>query len=153
VADILRRARCPVFLTANKADNLRLRQAAPEFYALGLREVYPISALHGTGVADLLDDVITALPPPASEGTWEVDETVKLAIVGRPNVGKSSLLNRLLGEERAIVSPIPGTTRDAIDTYLEWKEPPSASGSPPSFPPILSPPLGGAKGGEARPSH
>ena len=136
VADILRRSRCPVFLAANKADNLRLRQAAPEFYALGLGEIYPISALHGTGVADLLDDVITALPPPASEGTWEVGETVKLAIVGRPNVGKSSLLNRLLGEERAIVSPIPGTTRDAIDTYLEWKEPPSASGSPPSFPPI-----------------
>lgn len=118
VADILRRAHCPVFLAANKADNMRLHQAALEFYALGLGVVHPISALHGTGVADLLDEVIEALPP--SEPEVE-DERTKLAIVGRPNVGKSSLLNRLLGEERAIVSPIPGTTRDAIDTYLEWE--------------------------------
>jgi len=118
VADILRHARCPVFLVANKADNARLRQAALEFYALGLGAVHPISALHGTAVADLLDEVVGALPP--AEPTVE-DEWIKLAIVGRPNVGKSSLLNRLLGEERAIVSPIPGTTRDAIDTYLEWE--------------------------------
>jgi GTP-binding protein len=118
VADILRRARCPVFLAANKADNPGLRQAALEFYGLGLGTVYPISALHGTGVADLLDDVVEALPP--SEPETE-DESIKLAIVGRPNVGKSSLLNKLLGEERAIVSPVPGTTRDAIDTYLEWE--------------------------------
>jgi GTP-binding protein len=118
VAEILRRARCPVFLAANKADNERLRQDALEFYALGLGEVHPISALHGTGVADLLDEVVKALPPSEPEAE---DETVKIAIVGRPNVGKSSLLNRLLGEERAIVSPIAGTTRDAIDTYLEWE--------------------------------
>ncbi len=118
VADILRRARCPVFLAANKADNPGLRQAALEFYGLGLGTVYPISALHGTGVADLLDDVVEALPP--SEPETE-DDSIKLAIVGRPNVGKSSLLNKLLGEERAIVSPVPGTTRDAIDTYLEWE--------------------------------
>ncbi len=118
VAEILRRARCPVFLAANKADNPRLRQAALEFYALGLETVYPVSALHGIGVADLLDDVVEALPP--SELEVE-DESVKLAIVGRPNVGKSSLLNKLLGEERTIVSPVPGTTRDAVDTYLEWK--------------------------------
>ncbi len=119
VADILRRARCPVFLAVNKADNDRLRQAALEFYSLGLAAtVYPISALHGTGVADLLDAVVDSLPPAA-----EVEEAApgsRLAIVGRPNVGKSSLLNRLLGEERAIVSPLPGTTRDAIDTRLEW---------------------------------
>jgi GTP-binding protein len=118
VADVLRRSRRPVFLAANKADNARLRQDALEFYALGLETVHPISALHGTGVADLLDDVIEALP--ISQPDIE-DESVKLAIVGRPNVGKSSLLNKLLGEERAIVSPIPGTTRDAIDTYLEWE--------------------------------
>jgi len=118
VANILRRSRCPVFLAANKADNPRLRQAALEFYALGLGDVYPISALHSTGVADLLDDVVDALPPAKPEVE---DERIKLAIVGRPNVGKSSLLNKLLGEERAIVSPIPGTTRDAIDTYLEWE--------------------------------
>jgi GTP-binding protein len=119
VADILRRARCPVFVAANKADNARLRQDALEFYALGLGTVYPVSALHGTGVADLLDDVVETLTP--SEEPEAEDETIKLAIVGRPNVGKSSLLNKLLGEQRAIVSPIPGTTRDAIDTYLEWE--------------------------------
>jgi GTP-binding protein len=119
VADILRHARCPVFLVANKADNARLCQDALEFYALGLGTVYPISALHGTGVADLLDDVVEALTP--FEPEVDEDERIKLAIVGRPNVGKSSLLNRLLGEERAIVSPVPGTTRDAIDTDLEWE--------------------------------
>jgi len=119
VADILRRARCPVFVAANKADNARLRQDALEFYALGLGTVYPISALHGTGVADLLDDIVKTLRP--SEEPEAEDERTKLTIVGRPNVGKSSLLNKLLGEQRAIVSPIPGTTRDAIDTYLEWE--------------------------------
>ncbi len=118
VAEILRQSQKPVFLAANKAESPRTREAAVEFYELGLEEVHPISALHGYGVADLLDRVVQALP------TWEAepeDESVKLAIVGRPNVGKSSLLNRLLGEERAIVSPVPGTTRDAIDTRLEWE--------------------------------
>jgi len=119
VANILRRARCPIFLAVNKADNPRLCQDALEFYALGMMgEVYPISALHGTGVADLLDDVVEVLSP--SEPEIE-DESVKVAIVGRPNVGKSSLLNKILGEERAIVSPIAGTTRDAIDTHLMWE--------------------------------
>jgi len=103
---------------ANKADNARLRQHALEFYALGLGEVYPISALHGTGTGDLLDQVVASFP---REEEAEEIEAVKIAIVGRPNVGKSSLLNKLLGEERAIVSPIPGTTRDAIDTFLEWE--------------------------------
>lgn len=120
VADILRRARCPVFVAANKADNERLRESAVEFYALGLGEVYPISALHGTGVADLLDAVVATLPP-SEPDSGITAEAVRICIVGRPNVGKSSLLNRLLGEERAIVSPIPGTTRDAIDTHLEWE--------------------------------
>jgi GTP-binding protein len=118
VAAILRRATCPVFLAANKADNEELRQAALEFYSLGLGDVYPISALHGKGVADLLDDLVAQLPDAEPE---QADERVGIAIVGRPNVGKSSLLNKLLGEERAIVSPIPGTTRDAIDTHLEWE--------------------------------
>jgi len=119
VADILRRARCPIFLAANKADNPRLCQDALEFYALGMMgEVHPISALHGTGVADLLDEVVESL----SQTEPEIeDESIKLAIVGRPNVGKSSLLNKMLGEERAIVSPIAGTTRDAIDTHLMWE--------------------------------
>ncbi|RMF37998.1 MAG: ribosome biogenesis GTPase Der [Chloroflexi bacterium] len=119
VAAILRRTHKPVIVAVNKADNAALRQAATEFYALGLGEVYPISALHGTGTGDLLDAVVAALPPAPPEE--EDEESVKIAIVGRPNVGKSSLLNRLLGEERAIVSPIPGTTRDAIDTRLEWE--------------------------------
>ncbi len=118
VADILRRADKPVFLAVNKADNAPRRDAALEFFALGLGEPYAISALHGGGVADLLDDVVAVLPPaPVGE---EEDESVKIAIVGRPNVGKSSLLNRLLGQERAIVSPIPGTTRDAVDTHLSY---------------------------------
>lgn len=121
VADILRRSRCPVFLAANKADNPRLHQDALEFYALGLETVYAISALHSTGVADLLDDVVKVLTPFEPESEEEQDSRIKLAIVGRPNVGKSSLLNKLLGEERVIVSPIAGTTRDAIDTYLEWE--------------------------------
>lgn len=118
VAEILRRTRKPVLVAANKADNLALSQHALEFYALGLGEVYPISALHGTGTGDLLDQVVASFPREEEE---EEIEAVKIAIVGRPNVGKSSLLNKLLGEERAIVSPIPGTTRDAIDTFLEWE--------------------------------
>ena len=117
VANILRRADKPVFLAVNKADNAARRDVVFEFYALGLGDPYAISALHGTGVADLLDDLVAGLPPAPEE---EEDDSVKIAIVGRPNVGKSSLLNRLLGKERAIVSPIPGTTRDAIDTPITY---------------------------------
>jgi len=122
VAAILRQARCPVFVAANKADNPRLADEAVDFAALGLGTAYPISAIHGIGVADLLDAVVAVLPPvEQAQPPTEPSEAVRISIVGRPNVGKSSLLNRLLGEERAIVSPIPGTTRDAIDTDLEWE--------------------------------
>jgi len=118
VAEVLRRSAKPVLLAANKADNAALRQAAVEFYRLGLGDPYPISALHGTGVGDLLDRVVASLPAEVEE---EEIEAVRIAIVGRPNVGKSSLLNRILGYERAIVHEAPGTTRDAIDTFLEWE--------------------------------
>jgi GTP-binding protein len=118
VASILRRTDRPVLVAANKTDNEARQPAAFEFYALGLDEVFPISALHGTGIGDLLDEVVSSLPVGEDE---EEPEALKIALVGRPNVGKSSLLNKLLGEERAIVSAIPGTTRDATDTYLTWE--------------------------------
>jgi GTPase len=115
---VLRRSNKPVLVAANKAENEARRLAAVEFYALGLGEVYPISALHGLGVGDLLDEVVRSLPVMEEE---EEPDALKIALVGRPNVGKSSLLNKLLGQERAIVSDIPGTTRDTVDTYLSWE--------------------------------
>ena len=121
VANVLRRTDKPVLVAVNKTDNRKREQDAFEFYALGLGEVYPISALHGTGTGDLLDEIVVSLPVLEEE---EEPDALKIALVGRPNVGKSSLLNKLLGEERAIVSAIPGTTRDATDTYLTWEEKP-----------------------------
>lgn len=109
----------PILLVVNKADSPQRRLAAMEFYELGLGEPHPISALHGTGTGDLLDALIAVLPEGGEE---EEDDSVKIAIVGKPNVGKSSLLNRLLGQERVIVSPIPGTTRDAVDTRLTYQD-------------------------------
>jgi GTP-binding protein len=167
-ADLLRTAKAPVLVAANKADNERRELEAAEFYSLGWEETYPISAAHGRGVADLLDAIVWVLPPESPEeverkrreaeaqewarelaegrlarvrrgeaeavelegegaeeeaelpGLETEDEQIAIALVGRPNVGKSSLLNALLGEERAIVSEVPGTTRDAIDTHLRW---------------------------------
>src|SRR5215210_7717641 len=117
VADMLRRADKPTILVANKADSLARRDAAFEFYELGLGDPIAISSYHGSGTGDLLDRVVEALPEAEHE---EEPEGPAIAIVGRPNVGKSSLLNALLGQERSIVSDIPGTTRDAIDTSFEW---------------------------------
>jgi GTP-binding protein len=105
----------PVLLVANKADSEARRLQALQFYELGMGEPHPISAIHGTGTGDMLDALVAVFDKSGEESE---DESVKIAIVGKPNVGKSSLLNRLLGEERAIVSPIPGTTRDAIDTQM-----------------------------------
>jgi GTP-binding protein len=125
VAEILRRYQKtldgkpfpPIFLVVNKCDNDATRAAASQFYELGLGDPYAVSALHGIGIGDLLDNLVAAFPPQAAV---EEDDSVKIAIVGKPNSGKSSLLNKLVGEERAIVSPIPGTTRDAIDTHIEF---------------------------------
>ena len=108
----------PILLVVNRCDNRDRRAAATEFYALGMGDPIPISALHGTGTGDMLDELVEALQVDAQDEPDSEDDAVSIAIVGRPNVGKSSLLNRLLGEQRVIVSPIPGTTRDAIDTQL-----------------------------------
>jgi GTP-binding protein len=115
---MLRRSSKPIVIAANKADNARLASETVEFYQLGLGEPLPISAYHGRGTAELLDKVISLLPAP--EAVEAKPEIMKLAIVGRPNVGKSTLLNALLGEERAIVDEIPGTTHDAINTPLDF---------------------------------
>jgi GTPase len=116
VAEVLRSTYKPVVLAANKADNQARALDAVEFYALHLGEPIPMSAYHGIGTGDVLDRVAEALPVVEED----VDEaTVKVAIVGRPNVGKSSLLNQLLGQERSVVSSVPGTTRDSIDTPIE----------------------------------
>jgi GTP-binding protein len=117
LAAILRAARTPVIVVANKLDDPRRDAEAAEFHRLGLGEPVPISALHGHGTGDLLDDVVRRLPGHAEAPVGE--DAIRVAILGRPNVGKSSLLNGLLGTERVIVSDVPGTTRDSIDTVLE----------------------------------
>ena len=117
VADLLRRADKPTILVANKADNAARRETVVDFYELGLGEPIAISAYHGSGTGDLLDRVVEALPEAEEEPETEGPA---IAIVGRPNVGKSRLLNALLGQERAIVSDVPGTTRDSLDTQLIW---------------------------------
>lgn len=118
VADRLRATQKPVILAVNKADNQKRQLDAVEFYELGIGDPVPISAIHGLGTGDLLDRVVETLPVTPEE---EEDDSIKVAIVGRPNVGKSSLLNRLLGQQRSIVSEIPGTTRDAIDTRIRFE--------------------------------
>lgn len=122
VADLLRRTQKPVILAANKSDNARLRQDVVEFYTLGIGEPITISSTQGTGTGDLLDLVVDALPPEEENEDEEEEEVTRIAIVGRPNVGKSSLLNAILGFQRAIVSDVPGTTRDAIDIEFEYKD-------------------------------
>jgi GTP-binding protein len=117
LAKMLRRTSKPILLCVNKADSESRRLDTNDFYSLGLGEVFAVSAVHGIGVADLLDAVTASFPVVAEV---EDDTTMKVAIVGRTSVGKSSLLNALLGEERVIVSSMPGTTRDAIDTSLKF---------------------------------
>lgn len=123
VVDILRKRRKsgeqkmpPILLVVNKADSPNARLNAMDFYSLGLGEPYPISAIHGTGTGDLLDAVVELFPTRVEDE--EEDESIKVAIVGKPNAGKSSLLNKITGQPRSIVSNIPGTTRDAIDSKM-----------------------------------
>ena len=128
VAGILRRSQKkladgsffpPIFVVVNKCESKERRDNATQFYELGLGDPIPVSAVHGTGTGDLLDILVSAFPEEEAE---EEDDSIKIALVGKPNAGKSSLLNKLVGEERAIVSPIPGTTRDATDTQIEVDE-------------------------------
>src|SRR5918911_347890 len=123
LARLLRATGKTVLVAANKVDAARLEAHAVEFHRFGFEDVLPVSAETGDGVAELLDALVGRLPPPAEAGGTDEEEAarrseVRLAIVGRPNTGKSSLLNRLIGEERVIVSPLAGTTRDAVDTGL-----------------------------------
>jgi GTPase len=113
----LRGGEVPVLVAANKVDDARQQGLAGEFYGLGLGDPMPVSATQGLGTGDLLDRIVERLPQVSAER----EEVTRLALIGRPNVGKSSLVNRLLGEERVIVTDVPGTTRDAIDTRIEFE--------------------------------
>jgi len=117
VAELLYPYREKVFLVVNKMDVKKAKENLYDFYSLGFEKVYPISAQHGRGVGELLDDVVSML----SEEEVAQREGLRLSFVGRPNVGKSSLVNAVLGSDRVIVSPIPGTTRDAVEVYFEYK--------------------------------
>jgi GTP-binding protein len=123
--DLLRRAGKPVFFAVNKIDGEKQEGLAVDFFSLGIERLFPISTAHGRGLGDLMDEVVACLPREQGEETTEgVERVLRVAIVGRPNVGKSSLLNRLVGFERSVVDATPGTTRDALDTPLVWQEKP-----------------------------
>lgn len=119
VAKILYRAHKPVILAVNKVDNPEMRSAIYDFYALGLGDPYPVSSAHGIGTGDVLDAIVDNLPTEAQE---ESSDIIKFSLIGRPNVGKSSLINAILEEDRVIASPVAGTTRDAIDTTFTDEE-------------------------------
>jgi GTP-binding protein len=116
VAAMLRKMKKPVFYAVNKVDGDKVEALATEFYELGIANFYPISAAHNRGVGDMMDDVVAAFPKSAI--TAEDEELTKIAVIGRPNVGKSSLVNRLLGFERSVANPVAGTTRDSTDTLF-----------------------------------
>ena len=119
VAKILYRTHKPVILAVNKVDNPEMRSAIYDFYALGLGDPYPVSSAHGIGTGDVLDAIVDNLPAEAQE---ESSDIIKFSLIGRPNVGKSSFINAILGEDRVIASPVAGTTRDAIDTTFTDEE-------------------------------
>lgn len=119
IVKILREVEKPVFYGVNKIDGEEQEVKLYDYYSLGLEKLYPLSAEHRYGVSDFLDDLVQVLPETVDE---ETDDTIKLAVVGKPNVGKSSLINRILGQKRLVVSDIPGTTRDAIDSVFEINE-------------------------------
>jgi len=121
---LLRQVKKPVFFAVNKIDTKPKENLLYEFYALGLSEIFPLSAEHGLGLSELMDRMLAAISSPDEKGADGEEEAPSscLAIVGRPNVGKSTLVNRLLGYERSVVDPHPGTTRDALDSPLTWKE-------------------------------
>ncbi|MBK3332674.1 ribosome biogenesis GTPase Der [Persephonella atlantica] len=125
IADLLRKTDKPVIVAVNKIDNPQQEDRVYEFYELGFEKVIPVSSIQRTGVAELLDEIVKHIPEyereiPEENRVVEKKDVIKVAIVGKPNAGKSSLLNAILGEERAVVSNIPGTTRDVIDTLFEW---------------------------------
>jgi GTP-binding protein len=118
VAEMLRRVEKPVFFVVNKVDSEKQELDTSDFYRLGIGEVWPVSAEHGRGVDDLMEEALKALP--RSESDEADEEITRIAVVGRPNVGKSSLVNQLLGFERVVANPTPGTTRDSVDTLFSW---------------------------------
>lgn len=121
LVNMLRRTPKPVFYAVNKVDGPEQTKHVAEFYELGLDEIYPISAGHGYAVGDLLSDLLTTIPEPPADSDEDTEPNeIRMSIVGRPNVGKSTLVNCLLGESRVLVSPEPGTTRDAVDSSFQW---------------------------------
>lgn len=119
VADILRRSRKKVFLAANKIDGPEHDHMSLAFYGLGVEKVYPVSAAHGYGISDLFEGIMRDLPP--AELEHEDEDKIRVAVLGKPNVGKSSLINKILGLDRLVVSDIPGTTRDSVDTNFSYR--------------------------------
>lgn len=119
LVDLLRKSSKPVFYAVNKVDGREQEGLVSEFYALGVEKIYPVSAAHGLGVHELMDDVVKTLPAQWQDDADDDNPQIRVAVVGRPNTGKSTLVNALLGQERVIVSPVPGTTRDAVDTPVE----------------------------------
>ncbi len=122
IAEAVRAKGRPVIVAINKADDKRAKAGALDFYELGFEPVMEISAEHGLGIGDLLDEVIERLPEAKSEEQKAEEPEPRIAIVGRPNVGKSSLVNRILREERMLVSDVAGTTRDSVDTNFRWHQ-------------------------------